>query len=68
MKKIPLGLLFLSLSLFFLIHSSNMTPNTPPSPPCRALKALWNYLSQKGVNSDAIWEKIKDVVVKTIIS
>ncbi|XP_060008077.1 tubulin monoglutamylase TTLL4 isoform X3 [Lagenorhynchus albirostris] len=33
-----------------------------------ALKALWSYLSQKGVNSDAIWEKIKDVVVKTIIS
>lgn len=33
-----------------------------------ALKALWNYLSQKGINSDAIWEKIKDVVVKTIIS
>ncbi|XP_012584416.1 PREDICTED: tubulin polyglutamylase TTLL4 [Condylura cristata] len=33
-----------------------------------ALKALWNYLSQKGVNSDVIWEKIKDVVVKTIIS
>ncbi|XP_001363239.2 tubulin monoglutamylase TTLL4 isoform X1 [Monodelphis domestica] len=33
-----------------------------------ALKALWNYLSQKGVNSDAIWEKIKDVVVKTIIA
>nr|XP_023397202.1 tubulin polyglutamylase TTLL4 isoform X3 [Loxodonta africana] len=33
-----------------------------------ALKALWNYLSQKGINSDVIWEKIKDVVVKTIIS
>lgn len=33
-----------------------------------AVKALWNYLSQKGVNSDAIWEKKKDVVVKTIIS
>lgn len=33
-----------------------------------ALKALWNYLSQKGINSDIIWEKIKDVVVKTIIS
>ncbi|XP_040842459.1 tubulin polyglutamylase TTLL4 isoform X1 [Ochotona curzoniae] len=33
-----------------------------------ALKALWTYLSQKGVNSDAIWEKIKDAVVKTIIS
>ncbi|XP_006901382.1 PREDICTED: tubulin polyglutamylase TTLL4-like, partial [Elephantulus edwardii] len=33
-----------------------------------ALKALWNYLSEKGINSDTIWEKIKDVVVKTIIS
>ncbi|KAM6178510.1 tubulin monoglutamylase TTLL4 [Rhynchocyon petersi] len=33
-----------------------------------ALKALWKYLSQKGINSDVIWEKIKDVVVKTIIS
>ncbi|XP_013375255.1 PREDICTED: tubulin polyglutamylase TTLL4 isoform X4 [Chinchilla lanigera] len=33
-----------------------------------ALKALWKYLSQKGINSDIIWEKIKDVVVKTIIS
>ncbi|KAM9248698.1 tubulin monoglutamylase TTLL4 isoform 2-T2 [Dugong dugon] len=33
-----------------------------------ALKALWNYLSQKGINSNIIWEKIKDVVVKTIIS
>ncbi|NWU76171.1 TTLL4 polyglutamylase, partial [Onychorhynchus coronatus] len=33
-----------------------------------ALKALWNYLSQKGVNSEAIWEKIKDIVVKTIIA
>ncbi|XP_075385423.1 tubulin monoglutamylase TTLL4 [Tenrec ecaudatus] len=33
-----------------------------------ALKALWSYLNQKGINSDVIWEKIKDVVVKTIIS
>ncbi|NXM24773.1 TTLL4 polyglutamylase, partial [Oxyruncus cristatus] len=33
-----------------------------------ALKALWNYLSQKGVNSEAIWEKIKDIVIKTIIA
>ncbi|XP_042323392.1 tubulin polyglutamylase TTLL4 isoform X2 [Sceloporus undulatus] len=33
-----------------------------------ALKALWNYLSQKGVDSEAIWEKIKDIVVKTIIA
>ncbi|NXQ39354.1 TTLL4 polyglutamylase, partial [Catharus fuscescens] len=33
-----------------------------------ALKALWSYLTQKGVNSDAIWEKIKDIVIKTIIA
>uniref|UniRef100_A0A6I8NXR2 Tubulin tyrosine ligase like 4 n=1 Tax=Ornithorhynchus anatinus TaxID=9258 RepID=A0A6I8NXR2_ORNAN len=33
-----------------------------------ALKALWAYLNQKGVNSEAIWEKIKDMVVKTIIA
>nr|XP_003215124.1 PREDICTED: tubulin polyglutamylase TTLL4 [Anolis carolinensis]XP_008110400.1 PREDICTED: tubulin polyglutamylase TTLL4 [Anolis carolinensis] len=33
-----------------------------------ALKALWNYLSQKGVDSEVIWEKIKDIVVKTIIA
>ncbi|XP_026563681.1 tubulin polyglutamylase TTLL4 isoform X2 [Pseudonaja textilis] len=33
-----------------------------------ALKALWNYLTQKGVDSEAIWEKIKDIVVKTIIA
>uniref|UniRef100_A0A8D0H950 Tubulin tyrosine ligase like 4 n=1 Tax=Sphenodon punctatus TaxID=8508 RepID=A0A8D0H950_SPHPU len=33
-----------------------------------ALKALWSYLTQKGVNSEAIWEKIKDIVVKTIVA
>ncbi|XP_030309826.1 tubulin polyglutamylase TTLL4 isoform X2 [Calypte anna] len=33
-----------------------------------ALKALWSYLTQKGVNSKAIWEKIKDIVIKTIIA
>uniref|UniRef100_A0ABM5F7Q0 Tubulin monoglutamylase TTLL4 isoform X1 n=1 Tax=Pogona vitticeps TaxID=103695 RepID=A0ABM5F7Q0_9SAUR len=33
-----------------------------------ALKALWNYLTEKGVDSEAIWEKIKDIVVKTIIA
>ncbi|XP_053257445.1 tubulin monoglutamylase TTLL4 isoform X1 [Podarcis raffonei] len=33
-----------------------------------ALKALWSYLAQKGVDSEAIWEKIKDIVVKTIIA
>uniref|UniRef100_A0A8C5U291 Tubulin tyrosine ligase like 4 n=1 Tax=Malurus cyaneus samueli TaxID=2593467 RepID=A0A8C5U291_9PASS len=33
-----------------------------------ALKALWSYLTKKGVNSEAIWEKIKDIVIKTIIA
>lgn len=33
-----------------------------------ALKALWNYLNEKGVSSDKIWEKIKDIVIKTIIA
>ncbi|NXK62244.1 TTLL4 polyglutamylase, partial [Sylvietta virens] len=33
-----------------------------------ALKALWSYLTRRGVNSEAIWEKIKDIVIKTIIA
>ena len=34
----------------------------------RALKALWQYLGSKGVNTTVIWEKIKDIVIKTIIA
>ncbi|XP_072541768.1 tubulin monoglutamylase TTLL4 [Salminus brasiliensis] len=33
-----------------------------------ALKALWQYLGSKGVNTTLIWEKIKDMVIKTIIA
>ncbi|XP_062390965.1 tubulin polyglutamylase TTLL4 isoform X2 [Sardina pilchardus] len=33
-----------------------------------ALKALWQYLGTKGVNTTVIWEKIKDIVIKTIIA
>ncbi|XP_069838627.1 tubulin monoglutamylase TTLL4 isoform X3 [Dendropsophus ebraccatus] len=33
-----------------------------------ALKALWSYLNQKGFCSDKIWEKIKEMVIKTIIA
>ncbi|KAM8934033.1 tubulin monoglutamylase TTLL4 [Pelodytes ibericus] len=33
-----------------------------------ALKALWSYLNQQGLNSDRIWEKIKDMVIKTVIA
>lgn len=35
---------------------------------CRALKALWQYLGASGVNTTLIWEKIKDIVIKTIIA
>lgn len=34
----------------------------------RALKALWQYLGARGVNTTLIWEKIKDIVIKTIIA
>ncbi|MCI4378603.1 hypothetical protein PGIGA_G00217730 [Pangasianodon gigas] len=33
-----------------------------------ALKALWQYLESKGINTTLIWEKIKDMVIKTIIA
>nr|XP_020512789.2 tubulin polyglutamylase TTLL4 [Labrus bergylta] len=33
-----------------------------------ALKALWQFLGAKGVNTTLIWEKIKDIVIKTIIA
>lgn len=33
-----------------------------------ALKALWQYLGSQGVNTTLIWEKIKDMVIKTIIA
>ncbi|KAM6946074.1 tubulin monoglutamylase TTLL4 [Aplochiton taeniatus] len=33
-----------------------------------ALKALWQYLGTKGVNTTQIWEKIKDMIIKTIIA
>lgn len=31
------------------------------------LKALWNYMKRQGVNTAAIWESIKDLVIKTIV-
>lgn len=33
-----------------------------------ALKALWQYLGAKGINTTLLWEKIKDIVIKTIIA
>lgn len=34
----------------------------------RALKALWQYLGSRGINTTLIWEKIKDIVIKTVIA
>ncbi|XP_042698940.1 tubulin monoglutamylase TTLL4 isoform X3 [Chrysemys picta bellii] len=51
-----------------VIHKWSQLPKRRPLLVQRALKALWSYLSQKGVNSEAIWEKIKDIVIKTIIA
>lgn len=31
------------------------------------LKALWNYMKRQGINTTAIWDSVKDLVVKTII-
>ncbi|XP_035688484.1 tubulin polyglutamylase TTLL4-like [Branchiostoma floridae] len=31
------------------------------------LQALWRYLQRGGINTDHIWEQIKDLVIKTII-
>ncbi|XP_059417631.1 tubulin monoglutamylase TTLL4-like isoform X2 [Carassius carassius] len=33
-----------------------------------ALKALWQYLGSQGISTSLIWEKIKDMVIKTIIA
>ncbi|KAM5124839.1 LOW QUALITY PROTEIN: tubulin monoglutamylase TTLL4 [Mantella aurantiaca] len=33
-----------------------------------ALKALWTYLNHQGFSSEQIWEKIKEMVIKTIIA
>nr|XP_026695171.1 tubulin polyglutamylase TTLL4-like isoform X1 [Ciona intestinalis] len=33
-----------------------------------SLKALWGHLQEQGVNTDKIWEQMKDTVIKTIIS
>lgn len=33
-----------------------------------ALKALWQYLGAKGINTTLLWEKIKDIVIKTVIA
>lgn len=62
--------------LFYSILSVNkrnadFTPNTDETV-CQGHKwgllAFWRYMSSElGINTEAIWEAIKDVVIKTII-
>ncbi|RUS86303.1 hypothetical protein EGW08_005947, partial [Elysia chlorotica] len=33
-----------------------------------SLKTLWNYLKRQGINTTQIWDSIRDLIVKTIIS
>jgi len=33
----------------------------------RSVKALWGYLKEEGVNTDKIWDLMKDIIIKTII-
>lgn len=53
------GYLFFVLINWKIVHPLNSF---------RALKALWEYLGSRGVNTTLIWEKIKDIVIKTIIA
>eukprot|EP00092_Neocalanus_flemingeri_P003383 GFUD01003624.1.p1 GENE.GFUD01003624.1~~GFUD01003624.1.p1 ORF type:complete len:534 (+),score=140.74 GFUD01003624.1:66-1667(+) len=32
-----------------------------------SLQMLWKYLEKRGINHSTIWEKIKDIIVKTIL-
>ena len=52
-------------------RNSDFTPNTDESV-CQGHKwgllALWQYMgTELGVNTEAVWDSIKDVVIKTII-
>ncbi|XP_076436228.1 tubulin monoglutamylase TTLL4-like [Babylonia areolata] len=33
-----------------------------------SLKSLWNYLEKEGMDTGRLWESIKDIVIKTLIS
>jgi tubulin polyglutamylase TTLL4 len=51
--------------------NSAFTPNSDETV-CQGhkwgLQALWRYLKGKGIDVDNLWESIKDVIIKTVIS
>ena len=34
---------------------------------CRSLKALWNFMKRQGINTSAVWDNMKDLIIKTVI-
>ena len=63
-----------SLSLYYSINKQNseFTPNTDETV-CQGHKwgllALWRYMrTHLGINTERVWDSIKDLVIKTIIS
>lgn len=52
-------------------RNSEYTPNSDENQ-CQghkwSLKGLWSYLKRRGIQTTPIWESIKDLVVKTVIS
>ncbi|KAJ8004433.1 hypothetical protein DPEC_G00135660 [Dallia pectoralis] len=67
-----LGNKFMHLTNYSVNKKNSEYQNNDSDKACQghkwALKALWHYLGSRGVNTTLIWEKIKDIVVKTIIA
>ncbi|XP_028971556.2 tubulin polyglutamylase TTLL4 isoform X1 [Esox lucius] len=67
-----LGNKFMHLTNYSVNKKNSEYQNNDSDKACQghkwALKALWHYLGSKGVNTTLIWEKIKDIVIKTIIA
>nr|XP_023661842.1 tubulin polyglutamylase TTLL4 isoform X1 [Paramormyrops kingsleyae]XP_023661843.1 tubulin polyglutamylase TTLL4 isoform X1 [Paramormyrops kingsleyae] len=67
-----LGNKFMHLTNYSVNKKNSEYQNNSDDKSCQghkwSLKALWWYLGSKGVNTSQIWEKIKDIVIKTIIA
>lgn len=35
---------------------------------CRTLKTLWRYLKDREVNTEELWDRMEEIVVKTLLS
>ncbi|KAJ8253287.1 hypothetical protein GJAV_G00211170, partial [Gymnothorax javanicus] len=63
---------FMHLTNYSVNKANKEYQSNPDAHSCQghkwSLKTLWKYLEGKGVNTTRIWEKIKDIVIKTIIA